>query len=90
MEEHVALAKANLVQAEAQYEAAQILYSSALELQKTGQPCEAQGEATKRIRSRAEFSIDDTLINLTSDVNDAENIEPLPRPSAKVVGLPSW
>lgn len=78
MEEHVALAKANLVQAEAQYEAAQILYSSALELQKTGQPCEAQSEATKRIRSRAEFSIHDTLINLTSDVNDAENIEPPP------------
>jgi hypothetical protein len=77
MEEHVALAKANLVRAKAQYEAAQILYNSALELQKAGRPYEAQGEATIRIRSRAESSVDGAVINLTSDVNDAENIEHL-------------
>jgi hypothetical protein len=77
MEKHVALAKANLVQAKAQYKAAQILYNSALELQKTGRPHKSQGEATIRTRSTAESSIDGAVINLTSDVNDAENIEHL-------------
>lgn len=78
MEEHVALAKANLVQAKAQYESAQILYDSALELQKVGRPYEAQGEATITIRSRAESMIDGAVNILTSDVNDAEKFEHLP------------
>jgi len=73
----VARAKANLVQAKAQYEAAHLLYNSALELQKTSRPYKAQDEATLRIRSTADSLIDGAVNNLTSDVNDAENIEPI-------------
>ena len=75
MEEHVALAKADLIHAKAQYKAAQKLYNSALGLLKAGRPDKAQDEAALRTSSRVKSPIDSAVIDTTSHVNDAGRAE---------------
>ncbi|MCJ1404341.1 hypothetical protein MMC11_007566 [Xylographa trunciseda] len=75
MEEHVSLAKANLVQAKAQYESAQALYNNALQLQKVHRVCKIQVENTTRTFTKATSSTEDTVIHSTGDLNDAKSSE---------------
>lgn len=78
MDEHIALAKANLAHAKAQYEAAQVLYRSALRLQEEVQQASLQREdsATSRAARHESTNANSTvLLEQTAVSNEAPDVE---------------